>query len=331
MLHQGKMRAARLLIVLGLAGCGSDADAELLALPPIDRPSPEARLGLPEVEGSWTFVGWEIVEGDSTSLERTFPSFGALRFDTQRLDSIAGSFVLGGGPVAVVGDVRRDGKVTFVTLPGGSAGAYVAGSYVRDTLWLELTSILPRDEWPRDARAAFVREPTSEAPFAWLRGARVPDTPPSLPVDSLAADSSGFGSPPAGAAVSGSEQEPVTPQPTPLPPAGGQPPAVQPSAPAAQPGQQPSAPPAGPRPATPPPTNQPAPQPSAPQSPTPQPGPAPQPQPQPQPQPAPQPQPQPAPQPQPEPEPEAPPPAPAPVPPPPADPLPPLLGEPVNP
>src|SRR5690606_6144657 len=139
-------------------------------LPPLERPSREARLGLPEVAGTWHFAGWEVVEGDSVSLARTFPSFGALMLPVQRLDSIAGTFMIGERPAESVGEVRRDGWVSLVTLTDGVPGAYLAGQYLRDTLWLELASILPPDEWPRDARAAFVRD-TPTGPLAWLRGA----------------------------------------------------------------------------------------------------------------------------------------------------------------
>lgn len=271
------------VLVTCLGGCGPDEDVELLALPPLERPSPEARLGLPEVSGVWSFAGWEIVEGDSTSLDRTFPSFGELRFAAQRLDSIAGTFVLGGTPVPLVGDVRRDGRLTFVTLAGGVPQKFVAGTYVQDTLWLELSSVLASDEWPRNARAAFVRGAPSEPAFAWLRGARVVEVPPVLPVDSFSAGvpagPDGFpqttiqpGAPPAGSAGVGprpgptgqpgpARQEPAVQTPRPS----GQQPAAQPTPSdrglATPPAQTPQQPPAG-QPSRPP-VNQPGAQPPA--------------------------------------------------------------------
>lgn len=334
------------VFLVGFGGCGPDEDVELLALPPLERPSPEARLGIPEVTGVWRFAGWEIIEGDSTSLDRTFPSFGELRFQTQRLDSIAGSFMMGGTAVPVIGDVRRDGRLTFVTLAGDNAQSFVAGTYLQDTLWLELTSVLAADEWPQNARAAFVREAPSEPAFAWLRGARVVEPPPPLPVDSLATGTSAAtgdippgATPPGGPATGGATvpgagptgqprpaQQPSVTTPTPTP---SRQPAAQPGPPAqqpaAQPAQQPPAqtrPPAQQQPAgqPAPPANQPGAQPPAQQPRPAQPdiqpaGPPPGPAQPPANQPAPEPS-----------EPPAPPPAEPPV----EDPGP-LLGEPINP
>lgn len=279
----GRSRRTRFLycaVLLALGACGPDEDVQLLALPPEERPSPEARLGLPELAGDWNFGGWEVVEGDSTALERTFPGLGQLRFTTQRLDSIAGAVVLNGTPVPVVGDVRRDGRLTFVTLGSDGPRNFAAGVYQRDTLWLELSSLLPADEWPRNARAAFVRETPSVPPFAWLRGARIPEVLPAPPVDSLAPDSaevpggsggdfstpspSGGATPPAEATPGqGRPAQPPTPSPAlPSGQAAAQPqpqPQAQPQ-PQPQPGGQPSpnpTPPAAPQPPTPGPGNQP--------------------------------------------------------------------------
>lgn len=170
---------ATLLVVWG---CDAASDVDIQPLPALERPSAEARLGLPEIAGTWRFAGWEIERGDSVTLERTFPSFGDLALTTQRLDSIAGLFALATGTTPVIGEVRRNGDVTMVTLPGGVPDRFIAGSVAEDTLWLELTSILAPGEWPQDARAAFVTEPASE-PIAWIRGARPSMEPP---VDSIA-------------------------------------------------------------------------------------------------------------------------------------------------
>ncbi|MEX2583962.1 MAG: hypothetical protein WD766_11840 [Gemmatimonadota bacterium] len=270
---------ATLLCLASVTACDAEEDVRVLPLPPVERPTPEARLGLPEVSGTWRFAGWEIVRGDTTALERTFPSFGDIDL-TQRLDSIGGSFLLAGGRSPVVGEVRRSGDLSFVTFGGGVPQRYVAGEFSQDTLWLELTSVLAPDEWPTDARAAFVREPIAE-PIAWLRGAR-PGDEVAAPVDSL----------------------PVTP---------GQD-APEPGEDAGAPRGLPQQPPAGVVPGTPAPApaqpSLPTPGPTTPGQATPQPGPqtpaAPQPQqPAPEPPPPPPPPPPPAsPEPEPEPEPE---------------------------
>jgi hypothetical protein len=251
-----------------MGGCDAAQDVRVLPLPPLERPSPEARLGLPEVAGSWRFAGWEIVRGDTSALERTFPSFGELRLEVQRLDSLAGSFVLAGGVTPVIGEVRRDGRVALVTHPGGVPGNFLAGQFYRDTLWLELTSILASDEWPRDARAAFVREPVAE-PIAWLRGARPGDLPPEIEPDTITE------LPPAEAPAV------VTPAPSPAPaqaPAGTPAPAPQPGTPA----PAPAAPRPEPQPVAPAEPAAPAPPPPAPPPPPP-PDPEPDPEPEPEP------------------------------------------------
>lgn len=187
-----KVRAV-LSTMLLLGACDAAEDVDVLPLPPLERPSREARLGLPELTGTWHFAGWEIVQGDSTALERTFPSFGALNVTTQRLDSVAGSFALAGGVTPVVGEVRRDGWVALVTMMDGTPGAYLAGIIARDTLWLELTSIMAANEWPRDARAAFVREGVAR-PLTWFRGYRpgqIPGAPDTLGIGASLADTTG--------------------------------------------------------------------------------------------------------------------------------------------
>ncbi len=157
------------IMALGAAGCDPGADVDILPLPPLERPSPEARAGLPEIQGVWQFAGWEVVRGDSTALERTFPSFGDLDLEVQRLDSLAGSFATAGGVTEVVGEVRRDGWVALAALNDEAPVAFISGRFSRDTLWLELTSILPPDEWPQNSRAAFVRQ-SPAGPLAWVRG-----------------------------------------------------------------------------------------------------------------------------------------------------------------
>jgi hypothetical protein len=257
------------IICLGLAasllGCEAAEDVRVLPLPPLVLPSPEARLGLPEIAGTWRFAGWEVVRGDTTALERTFPSFGELRIEVQRLDSIAGTFTIVVGTVPVVGEIRRDGGIALVALAEGAPTSFLAGRYERDTLWLEVSSVMPPDEWPRDSRAAFVQDPSRE-PLAWLRGYRAPEVPPPLPSDTLGVDFDAV--PP--------EPGPDTPPPapTPLPADPGVPGVTPPAAPA--PALPPAPPPAPPPPAPPPPAPEPAvPPPPPPPPPPPEPEPEP--------------------------------------------------------
>ena len=296
-----------LAAVVAVAGCDPAENVEVLPLPALERPTREARLGIPEVAGSWRFAGWEIIRGDTTALERTFPSFGELRLDTQRLDSIAGTFDLAGGRRGVMGEVRRDGNISLVTYGAGDLGSFIAGRFASDTLWLELTSVLPAEEWPRDARAAFVRTPVQE-PITWLRGARPGATPPAvdstLLVDSLGrplipgaavpgaavpggptVSPGGQVQPPVGRPSGVQPAQPARPQPAgvqPAQPARPQPAGVQqptvtqprPAAPSTTPSPRPAAPPAAP----------PAARPSPPPAPAPAPAPAPPPAPEPEPQ-----------------------------------------------
>jgi hypothetical protein len=279
-----------LAVLSAVAGCDPAENVEVLPLPALERPSREARLGIPEVAGSWRFAGWEIIRGDTTALERTFPSFGELRLDTQRLDSIAGTFDLAGGRRGVMGEVRRDGNISLVTYGAGELGSFIAGRFASDTLWLELASVLAPEEWPSDARAAFVRTPVQE-PITWLRGAGPGTAPPpadsSMMVDSLGRPISPATTAPSGAlpgaqpglrpggqaqppAATPSGQQPSRPQPS-----GVQQPAItqpqpRPTAPSTPPSPRPAAPPAAP----------PAARPSPPPAPAPAPPPAPEPEPQ---------------------------------------------------
>lgn len=188
------MKFIRLLLWVSpwlLLGCEAAENVSVLPLPALEHSTPEARLGLPEVEGEWRFTGWEIAQGDSTALERSFPVFQEVRLDTQRLDSVAGSFATGGNAWPAVGEIRRDGRIALVTLGQGDPNGFLAGIVARDTLWLEITSVVAGGEWPQGGRAAFVRGP-AEGPIAWLRGARPADLAriaaamPPVAVDSAA-------------------------------------------------------------------------------------------------------------------------------------------------
>ena len=261
--------------LLLVSACEPADDVRVLPLPSLERLTPEARLGIPEIVGAWQFAGWEIVRGDTTSLERTFPSFGALNIQGQRLDSVAGTFALGGQPTPVVGEVRRDGWIALATMNGDVPTGYVTGQLDRDTLWLELTSVMPTDEWPRDSRAAFVQG-AGGTPIVWLRGT-IPGQPTLPAADSLGAALDSLGQPvaipsapatgapspqvPSGAGAAATGQQPAAPPPAAAPrpaPAPTTPPAGQTSPPAAAPVVPPPAPP--PPPPPPPPDPEPAPE-----------------------------------------------------------------------
>lgn len=178
---------SRALLAAALAlvsACEPADDVKVQPLPSLERASPEARAGLPEVAGAWRFAGWELAEGDSAGLERDLPGFGVLWLRSQQRDSVGGAYVMQGGRVPLFGEVRRDSVVSLVSLMGPGDGRFLAGRVSRDTLWMELTSLLEPGSWPTGARAAFVRTAVS-APFVRIHGA-----PPALAqVDSLAADS----------------------------------------------------------------------------------------------------------------------------------------------
>ena len=208
--------------LLGVEACGQ-AKADVEPMPPLRRPTPEERAGLPIVSGRWLFTGFEYPAEDTARVReqvyRLVPP-GEFVVATQRLDSVAGQYVRGGVAFPFTGEVRRDGIFSFVAVEPGGVGQYVAGHVLKDTMWIELTGFPSAAEWPRGARAALVRQPRG-APFVRLRG-YVPPPPP--PVDS----SQGAAPPPAPA-----------PAPAPAPPAG----PVEP-----RPRPQPAAPPPAPEP-----------------------------------------------------------------------------------
>jgi hypothetical protein len=175
------------------SGCGPAGDVPVQPLPPLERLSLEARYGLPEVKGLWRFAGWEVEPGDSTLLARSYPVFGALDIRVQRLDSIAGALAVTGGETPVTGEVRSDGWISLVTLAGAQATSFITGRFLRDTLWIEMTSVIPAENWPERAKGVFVRDSLAQGPdgrtgmIAWFRGTN-PNAPAFLP-DSLFADS----------------------------------------------------------------------------------------------------------------------------------------------
>ncbi|HEX6040619.1 hypothetical protein [Longimicrobium sp.] len=168
---------------LAAGACGEAEGVEVQPLPPLQRPSPEARAGLPEVRGVWRFAGFEIPARDTAAVrERVYTLVppGEFRLATQRLDSIAGQYVREGVAFPFTGEVRRDSTVALVAFSEG-VGQFVAGRVVRDTLWIELTSFSTAQTWPTGTRAALVRGAV-RAPFRRLLGG----VPIAAPVDSAA-------------------------------------------------------------------------------------------------------------------------------------------------
>jgi hypothetical protein len=173
---------AAVALLLGIEACG-EAKADVEPLPPLRRPTPEERAGLPIVSGRWIFTGFEYPVRDTQLVRqlvyRLVPP-GEFVITTQRLDSVAGNYVRDSVAFPFTGEVRRDGIFSFVAMEPGGAGQFVAGRVVKDTVWVELTSFPSAAPWPPGTRAALVKQPRG-APFVRLRG-YVPPPPP--PVDS---------------------------------------------------------------------------------------------------------------------------------------------------
>jgi hypothetical protein len=160
------------------AGACDEASGKVQPLPPLKRPSPEQRAGLPEVRGIWRFAGFEIRPQDTLLVrEQAYPMAppDEIRIITQRLDSIAGQLVRGGVGFPLTGEVRRDGAMALVTFTDG-IGQFAAGRIVRDTFWIELATIPSAQGWAPGARAAMVRG-VPRAPFRRLLGGAVINPP----------------------------------------------------------------------------------------------------------------------------------------------------------
>ena len=256
--RRGRAIWAGLALLAAAAGCGRD---EVEPLPPMQRPTPERRAGLPEIGGRWLFTGFEIEQRDSAAQANSDFQLvppGEFRFLTQRLDSVAGQY---GRPgqfvIPFTGEVRRDSVFALVAFAGDGVQQFIAGRVLRDTLWMELTNLASVERWPPRTRAAFVRRPRG-APFTRLLGGAPIVVPlDSATLDSIRRDSIRMDS------ISRSAAPPV-----------GAPPAGQPVGPAPQPGvpvQRPAAPAPQPGVARPPVHTRPAPPRPQPQRPRPQP------------------------------------------------------------
>ncbi|HEX6371579.1 MAG TPA: hypothetical protein VF006_21850 [Longimicrobium sp.] len=226
---RARLKAGLACVALAAGAC-DEASGKVQPLPPLTRPSVEARAGLPEVRGIWHFAGFEIRPQDTLLVrEQAYQLVppAEMRIVTQRLDSIAGQLVRDGVGFPFTGEVRRDSTLAIVTFSDG-VGQFVAGHLQRDTFWIELTSLTSAAGWPPAARAAMVRR-VGGPPFRRLLGG-APIVPPvdsarlrdSLRMDSLRR-----------AAVVVTPAQP-----------GVQPPAAVPAQPGAAPRTQPQRPPA---------------------------------------------------------------------------------------
>jgi hypothetical protein len=122
------------------------------------------------VQGTWRFAGWEVAAGDSAALGTPLPGFGALFLTGQKRDSVGGSYVVNGRRAPLAGEVRRDSTLALVTFLAPGDGRYLVGTLQKDTVWLEMASLLDPGSWPNGAKAAFVRSAVAE-PFKRMRGA----------------------------------------------------------------------------------------------------------------------------------------------------------------
>lgn len=215
-------RPARfLLAALLLAACDPADDVKVQPLPSLGTRSAEARAGLPTIAGDWRFAGWEVAGDDSAALRAPLPRLGTLLLRSQKRDSIGGSYLLDGGRAPLAGEIRRDGTVSLITYLAPGDGRYLAGTLERDTIWMELSSLVDPGGWPDGARVAFVRGPAAVAPFQRMAGALPPPvdtaTAPlaSVPPDSTPA--TGFApaatAPAAGAGLQSAQPPPQTPRP----------------------------------------------------------------------------------------------------------------------
>jgi hypothetical protein len=150
-------------------------------LPPLERPSPEARAGVPEIAGAWLFAGWEVAS-EAVLAETGEPAApGDLVIELQRVDSLAAQMLRGEVAIPLVGEVRRDGIVSFATHASDPVRRFAAGRVSGDTLWLELSTLPAGELSPPAVRWAYVRGAVGQR---WLRlpsGQLLRDTAVVLP------------------------------------------------------------------------------------------------------------------------------------------------------
>lgn len=165
--------------LLAGAACGPSDEVEVQPLPPLERPTPEVRAGLPEVAGRWRLAGFQLATADTSGIGAGLARPGELWIATQRLDSLAGVYTFAGQRSPLVGEARRDGVLALVAFDPDGVQRFIAGHLHDDTLWIELTSLAAAEGWPTGTRAALVRTPVGE-PFIRLPGGALllpePDT-----------------------------------------------------------------------------------------------------------------------------------------------------------
>jgi len=162
-----------LAAVLLTAACDRP-DREIEPLPSEDRPSLEARAGLPEVEGPWRFAGLDLPFEEEPESVDEWIAFQGLDIRTQRLDSLAGALHTRNGQRPFIGEVRRDGVISLY-LPGEEQAGYAAGRISADTVWVTFSN-LAENGWPRGMRLALLREPPDRA-FVRLADGRMVGDP----------------------------------------------------------------------------------------------------------------------------------------------------------
>jgi hypothetical protein len=183
---QVKLFAAAVASVL-LAACGRADGVELEPLPPLERPTAEARAGLPLVAGVWRFAGWEVASAELGAAIGSPPNPGDLVVETQRMDSIAGFLARGEARIPLIGEVRRDSIVALVGMTEAATQHFAAGRVRADTLWLELSTLPAGELSPPTVRWAFVRQAAVGQPFfrlptgELLRDTVVAAPPPPAP------------------------------------------------------------------------------------------------------------------------------------------------------
>ncbi|HEX2094976.1 MAG TPA: hypothetical protein VHG28_21425 [Longimicrobiaceae bacterium] len=171
-------------LLLALAACEEAQGVDVQPLPPLRQPSPEARVGLPEVAGAWRFAGWELPLRDTVTRGEGLVPPGILLVRTQRLDSIAGAYLREGQEYPFVGEVRRDGVLSGAAFGPDGSGSFIAGQVRKDTLWIELTSLTTAAGWSPGTHAAMVRGRVG-TPFVRFQGGWVPPRPDSVIRDSI--------------------------------------------------------------------------------------------------------------------------------------------------